>query len=156
MTAPVLEIDEVVVVLLGGLLVAGPPVPEFEALDDAFALEKFDRAIDGRERDAVVDRGGAAVQFDHVGVILRLVEDARDHAALARHPQAARAARPLDGADTPPGRPLHCFRRHRPLAQTLSWCRDSYGAGALPSIERRAYRTRLMVSAHARPPSGLA
>src|SRR5215207_5803910 len=124
------EVDQVVMMLLSGLFVARAPVSEFEALDNAFTLEKLDCSVDGRQRDAVVDRCGAAVQFDHVGMILRLVQDARDHAALARHSQATRRAGALDGADAPPGRPLRRFRRHRPVAQNLPHPRARYRESA--------------------------
>src|SRR4051812_37593151 len=112
------EIDQMVVVLPCRLFVARAPVPELETLDDAFALEELDRAIDRGERNAVVVRRGAAVQFDHVRVVLRLVEDARDHAPLARHAQAVRRARPLDDADAAPDRPLGRLSHARSRAPT--------------------------------------
>ena len=126
------EIDEVVVVLARRLLVAGPAVPELETLDDAFGLEELDGAVDGRQRDAVVDRGGAAVQLDHVRVIRGLVEDAGDDPALAGHAQAFGAAGALERAADPAGGSLCVLGRHqRPGVVRLEG--SVYGAPRPPS-----------------------
>ena len=46
-----LEVDQVVVVLARGLLVARAPAAELEPLDDALGLEELHGPVDGRERD---------------------------------------------------------------------------------------------------------
>src|SRR3954447_17335024 len=112
------EVDQMVVVLPGRLFVARAPVPELQAFDDALALEELDRAIDGGQRDAIVDRGGAAVQFDHVRMVLRFVEDARDHAPLSGHAQPMRRAGPFDDAGAAPNRPLGRFNHPTPPARS--------------------------------------
>src|SRR4051812_33211024 len=95
------EIDQVIVVFAGGLLVARAAVAEIEPFDDASGLEKLHVPINGRQGDPIVDEHGAAVQLDHVGMILGLVENARDQAALAGHAQAVLLASPLDGPEVP-------------------------------------------------------
>ena len=101
-----LEVDEVVVVLAGRLLVAGAAVAEIEPLDDALGLEELHGAVDRRERDALVDRRRAAVQLDDVGMVRGLIEDAGDDPALAGHAQAALAAGALDRLRPPTARDL--------------------------------------------------
>ena len=79
------QVDQMVVVLVRHLLVARAAVAEIVPLDDAGVLEQPDRAIDRRNRDLVVDRDRARVEFLDVGMVLRAPE------ARARSRGAARS-----------------------------------------------------------------
>ena len=78
------------------LLVARAALAKIVPLDDAGVLEQLDGAIDGRDRDLVVDRDASAVQFFHVGMIRSLRQHARDDAALLGHPHSGGGAARLD------------------------------------------------------------
>src|SRR5437764_13086244 len=52
----VAQVDQMIVVAIAHLLVAGAALAEIMALDDAGVLEQLDRAIDRRDRDLVVYR----------------------------------------------------------------------------------------------------
>ena len=92
-----LDVDQVIVMLALCPFVAGAPVAESMARDDAAIFQELHGAVDGGERDACVHRGGAAVQLFGVGMILRLAEHSGDDAALAGHAQALGGAGLLDG-----------------------------------------------------------
>ena len=79
-----LDVDQMVVMGLGGRLVAGPAVAEIVPLQDAGLLEQAHGAVDGRDRDAGIDRGGAGMQRLDVRMILGL------RRARGRSPGAAR------------------------------------------------------------------
>src|SRR5215510_6354731 len=64
------QVDEVVMVRVRHLLVAGTAVAEIVPLNDSGILEQLHGPIDGRDRNAVVDRGAAPVEFLHVGMVL--------------------------------------------------------------------------------------
>ena len=64
------QVDQMVVVRVGDLLVARAAVAEIVPLDDAGILEQLDGAVDGRDRDALVDRGAAPVELLDVGMIV--------------------------------------------------------------------------------------
>src|SRR5215467_11151154 len=64
------QVDEVIVMTVGDLLVTRAPVAEVVALDDAGIFEQLDRAVDRGNRDAVVDRRAAAVKLLDVGMVI--------------------------------------------------------------------------------------
>src|SRR5258705_11704488 len=68
----VAQIDQMVVMAVGHLLVARPALAEIMPLDDPGILEQLDGAIHGRDRDLVVDRDAAPVEFLDVGMIDRI------------------------------------------------------------------------------------
>ena len=103
----VAQIDEVVVMAVAHRLVAGAALAEIVTLDDAGILEQFDGAIDGRDRDLVVDGDTAPVQFLDVGMIDRFRKHAGDDAALLGHAHAGGGTARLDA-----GR-LGCGRRFK-------------------------------------------
>jgi hypothetical protein len=76
------DVDQMVVMLVGRRLVARAAVAEVVAFEDSGLFEEADRAVDRGDGDALVDGGGATVQFFDIGVVARFGEDARDHAAL--------------------------------------------------------------------------
>src|SRR5712691_217466 len=90
------QIDEMVVVAVGHLLVARSPIAEIVALDDAGILEQLHRAVDGRDRDAVVDRRAAPVKLLDVRVVVGRRQHARDDAALLGHAHALGRAQGFD------------------------------------------------------------
>ena len=67
--------------------VAGTAITEIVALDDAGILKQPDRAIDGRNRDAVVDGGATPVKLLDIGMIVGGRQHPRDHAPLLGHLQ---------------------------------------------------------------------
>jgi hypothetical protein len=79
-----LEVDEVVVMPLGGPPVAGMAVTEFATLDDALLLEPLHGPVDRREGDIPAPHGHAPVQLEDVRVVNRLGENLGDQAPLAR------------------------------------------------------------------------
>jgi len=86
---PALEVDQVVVMLFGQGLIARAAVAEIVAGDDAGIVEQLQRAVNGRNRDARINQRGAAVQLLDIGMILRLLQDARHDPALLGHAHAA-------------------------------------------------------------------
>src|SRR5262249_36764947 len=90
------QIDEMVVVAVGYLLVARAPVAEIVALDDAGVLEQLDRAIDSGNGDAVVDGGTAPVELLDGRVVLGGGQHAGDDTALLGHPHAFGGAQGFD------------------------------------------------------------
>ena len=88
MTSPGAQIDQVVVMLVRDRLVAAPPGAEIMPGDDAGILEQLDRAVDGGDRNAGIDGGGAAVELLDVGMIGRRLEHAGDDPALLGHAHA--------------------------------------------------------------------
>ena len=79
------EVDDVVVVGGVGDLVPGAAVFEGEAEDDPFPFEDREGAVDGGERQAVVEGAGAPVKLGGVGVVLGLREDLEERLPLAGH-----------------------------------------------------------------------
>jgi hypothetical protein len=92
----VAQIDQMVVVAVAHLLVARAALAEIVSLDDAGVLEQLYRAVDRRDRDLVVDRDAAAIQFLDIGMIHGFRQHARDHAALLGHAHAGGSATRLD------------------------------------------------------------
>src|SRR5262249_58466122 len=87
---------EMIVMSVGYLLVTCPAFAKVMALDDAGVLEQLDGAVDGGDRDAVVDSGAAPIKLFDVRVIGGTREHARDDATLLRHPHALGGAQRLD------------------------------------------------------------
>ena len=91
-----LDVDQMVVMGLGRRFVAGAAVAEIVPLEDARFLEQADGAVDGGDRDAGIDRGGAGVQRLDVGMILGFAEHAGDDLALLGDAEALFGAERLD------------------------------------------------------------
>src|SRR6202165_5017397 len=68
----VAQIDQMVVMAVTHLFVAGAALAKVMPFDDAGVFEQLDGAIHRRDRDLVVDRDAAAIQFLDVGMIDRL------------------------------------------------------------------------------------
>ena len=66
------QIDQMVVVRFGNLLVARAALAEIMALDDAGILEQLHGAVDGRDRNVLVDLGAAAIKLLDVGMVGRI------------------------------------------------------------------------------------
>lgn len=96
-----LHIDQVVVVAVLGGFVAGAAAAEIPAFQDAALLQQAHGAVDGGNRDARIQLHRAAVQLLHVGVVVGVRQDARDHAALPRHLEAPFDAEAFDAAFHP-------------------------------------------------------
>src|ERR1700710_2452578 len=65
----VAQIDQVIVMTVAHLLVAGAAFAEIVPLDDAGVLEQFYGAVYRRDRDLVVDCDASAIQFLDIGMI---------------------------------------------------------------------------------------
>src|SRR2546430_13271677 len=92
----VAQIDQVVVMAVGHLLVARAAFAKIVPLDDPGVLEQFYGAIHGRDRNLVVDRDTAPVKFLDVWMVDRIGEHARDDTALFGHAHAGGGAARLD------------------------------------------------------------
>ena len=92
------DVDQVVVVAVLGRLVAGAAAAEIAPLQDALLLQQPHRAVDRGDRDARVQRAGAAIQFLDVGMVGGLGQHPRDDPALAGHLEASFDAQALDAA----------------------------------------------------------
>src|SRR5215467_1373371 len=68
----VAQIDQMIVVAVAHLFIACAALAKIVPFDDAGILEQFYGAVDGRNRDLVVDGDAAAIQFFHVGMIDRI------------------------------------------------------------------------------------
>src|SRR5215468_6365229 len=84
----VAQIDEVIVMAVAHLLIARAALAEIVALDDTGILEQLYGAIDGRDRDLVVDGDAAAVEFLDIRMVHGFREHAGDDAALLGHAHA--------------------------------------------------------------------
>ncbi len=74
-------------VVVGGVgdLVPRAAVFEGEAEDDAFPFQDREGAVDGGERQAVVEGAGPPVQLGRVGVVFGFGQDLEERFALAGH-----------------------------------------------------------------------
>src|SRR5215831_16342159 len=88
----VAQVDQVVVMAVAHLFVARAALAEIMPLYDAGILEQLDRAIDRRDRDLVVDRDAAPVEFLDVRMINRLRQHPGNDAALLGHAHAGGGA----------------------------------------------------------------
>jgi len=91
-----LDVDHVVVMRLGRGFVAGAAIAEVVPVEDAGFFEQANGAVDGRDRDAWVARGGAFVQFLDVGVVLAFRQHLGNDPALVSDPEATLGAERLD------------------------------------------------------------
>ena len=82
-----LDIDQMIVVGIGYLLIARAAVAEVVALEDIGLLEQAHGAIDRGDGDMRIDGDSALVKLLHIRMVLGFREHARDHAALLRHLQ---------------------------------------------------------------------
>src|SRR5262245_55185513 len=83
-----LEVDQMVVVIVAGLLIARPAIAKVMLRQDAGILEQLHRAIDGCDRDTGVDDGGAAVELLDIRMVPGFGQHAGDDAALLGHSHA--------------------------------------------------------------------
>ncbi|VXC83947.1 hypothetical protein SPHINGOAX6_50372 [Sphingomonas sp. AX6] len=83
-----LDIDQMIVMRLGRGFVAGAAIAEIVTVEDARFFEQAHGAIDGGDRYAGVDRGGAGIDLFHIGMVFGLGKHAGDHAALLGDAQA--------------------------------------------------------------------
>src|ERR1700682_6320627 len=104
----VAQIDQMVVVAVAHLLVAGAAFAKIVAFDDAGVLEQLYRPIYRRDRDLVIDGDAAAIQFLDVGMIAGFRQHARDDAALLGHAHAGGGAAGLDAGGLERGRGFKC------------------------------------------------
>jgi len=93
------DVDEMVVMLVRGGLVAGAPVAEFVAFQDARFLEQANGPIDRRDRNPGIDRRRPLVKRLDVGMVFGLRQDPRDHPSLLGDPQALVRAQRFDVDD---------------------------------------------------------
>src|SRR3981189_761205 len=103
-----------VVVAVAHLFVAGAALAEVVPLDDAGVLEQLDGPVYRRDRDLVVDRDAAAIQFLDVGMIRRLRQHACDDAALLGHAHPGGGAAGFDTGGLERGRGFQCGHRVSP------------------------------------------
>ena len=83
-----IHVNQVVVVPLCGRLVPRSTIPKLMSLKDAEFFETLHGPVDGREGDAIILLGHAAVQFGHIGMVVGAGNNLRDELALAREPEA--------------------------------------------------------------------
>src|SRR5712672_3667581 len=100
----VAQIDQVVVMAVAHLFIAGAALAEVVPLDDTGIFEQLDGSIDRRDRDLVIDRDAAAIQFLDVRMIQSLRQHARDDAALFGHAHAGGGAARFDTGGLERGR----------------------------------------------------
>src|SRR5207342_365701 len=68
----VARVDQMIVVGIGAGFIACPPITEIVPLDNPGIFKKPHRAIDGRNRNMLVDLGTAPVEFLNIRMIVRL------------------------------------------------------------------------------------
>lgn len=95
-----LDVDQMIVMLVGNGFVAGAAVAELVTLENAGLLEKAHRPVHGRNRDFRVNRRGSLVQSLDVGMILGLRQNPRDDPPLLGDPQALVCAQGFDVDDS--------------------------------------------------------
>jgi hypothetical protein len=91
-----LDVDQMVVMRFRCRFVARSAVAEIMPLEDSRLLEQSHGAVDGGDRDAAVDGGGAGVQRLDVRMVLRFGKDPRDHPPLLGDAQPFFGAQCLD------------------------------------------------------------
>src|SRR4051794_34577954 len=92
----VAQIDQMIVVAVTHLLVAGAALAEVMAFDDAGILEQFYGPIDCRNGDLVVHGNAAPVKLLNIGMIGCFRQDTRDDPALFGHAHPGGGATGLD------------------------------------------------------------
>ena len=84
-----LDVDQVVVVLIGSFFIARATIAEIVLGENAGLLEQPHRPVDGGYRNIGIDGDGALVHLLDVGMILGVGQDTGDDPALFGHLQAA-------------------------------------------------------------------
>ncbi len=79
------DIDEVIVMIVGALLVTGSAIPEIVAGKNVGFLKEAHRTIDSGNGNALVNNRGAAVDFFHVWMVIRVGQHPGDDPSLLRH-----------------------------------------------------------------------
>src|SRR3954470_8741690 len=92
----VAQVDEVVVVAVGYLLVTRAAIAKIMALDDAGILEQLHSSIDGGDGDAVVNGGATPIELLDVRVVICGRQHACDDPALLGHAHALGRAYSFD------------------------------------------------------------
>src|SRR5690606_32433920 len=105
-----LDVDQVIVVLLGNLLIARAPVAEIVAFEDVGFLEQAYRAVDGRDADVRIDRRRPLIHAFDIGMIAGVREHAGNHPPLLGHLEALVDAQSFDSVWHCPS-PLMLSRR---------------------------------------------
>ena len=80
-----IDVDQVMVMSVFGGFVTGTSAAEIAAFQDTVLLEQPHGAIDCGDRDAVIEGGGAAVEFLDIGVVGGIGQHSGDDTALAGH-----------------------------------------------------------------------
>lgn len=83
------QINEMVMMLFGHGFVTRAAITKIVALDDAYILEQFDCAVNGRHGNARIDQYGTPVQFLDIGMIIGAIENTGDDPALLGHAHTA-------------------------------------------------------------------
>lgn len=91
-----LDVDQMIVMGFCGGFVARAAVTEIMPFQDPGFLEQPDGPINGRDRNAAVDRGGAGMERLHVRMIFRFREDTCDHPPLLRNAETFLGAQRFD------------------------------------------------------------
>ncbi len=90
-----LHVDHVVMVLFRHRLVTRATIAEIMLFDDAGIFEQFYRAVDGGNGNARIDLGRAAIQFLDIRMVIRILQDPGNDAALLGHSHAPLGAQLL-------------------------------------------------------------
>ncbi len=83
-----LDVDQVVVVLVGSFFIARATIAEIVLGENPRFLEQPHGPVDRRYRNIGIDGDGPFMHLFHIGMILGVGQDARDDAALFGHFQA--------------------------------------------------------------------
>jgi len=94
-----LDVDQVIVMLVGCRFVTGATVSEFVPRKNPGFFEQANGAVDGCDRNFRIDRGGALVQCLDVGMIFGFGKDPGDDPPLLRNPKTFVGAKRLDVDD---------------------------------------------------------
>ena len=119
-----LDVDQMVVMRVRRGFITRSAIAKLVTLENSRLLEQADSAIDRRDRDFGVDRGGALVKRLDVGVILGLAQHARDRAALLGDPEALVGAQLFDVDSTVHG-PRLKWRRDKSQPSSRSFAPES-------------------------------
>ena len=86
------EVDQMVMMVALGILVARASVPEFVLLQDSRLFEELDGPVDRGQRDSRVDGAGPGIELFDVRMVCRLFKNRCNDAALVRQAQSQRLA----------------------------------------------------------------
>lgn len=90
------DVDQVVVMILAPLFVAGAAVAEFVALQDVRFLEQLESPVDRCNGDSRIQLDGPAIDLFDIRMIFGIREHPCDNPALPGHLEALLAAKLLD------------------------------------------------------------